>query len=98
MLSPYDNKTAQIRSKLFPHTNWVRNKFYRLENDAYVFCNQRGYIHILVPERVKLNDKTLFVVIDYMLAPDGSLKNKGAWSDYYDCINSFLEYYNALTD
>ena len=73
--TPYDRRTEATRERLFPFDNWVTDKVYKQPDGLYVYKNQKGYIHILKPRRVNVDEKfSHYTIVDILLTAQDTLK------------------------
>lgn len=85
MLSPYDERTEETRSRIFGNKNsYIPNKKYRAsEYEFWYYINTKGYFHILLPHKIKYNDKfSHFEIVDYLLTKDNTLKETKSYGVY----------------
>ena len=68
------------------------NKVYKI----YWYINNRGYMHILRPERVRMNGQLIgYAINDYMLSKDNMLEDKG-YNKIYDTLDQLVEAYRQM--
>lgn len=73
---PYNHRTKETIDKIMKilDNTWVTNKIYEYEGRFYFYINQRNYLHILKPNRVKIDNKSFYEMEDWLLKPDNTLK------------------------
>ena len=68
----------------------------RVMGDINWYINNRGYMHILRPGRVRMNGQLIgYAINDYMLSKDNMLEDKG-YNKIYDTLDQLVEAYKQM--
>jgi hypothetical protein len=96
----YDFRTEELRSQLFPWNPYTPNKIYITPHGVRVYCNTKGYIHVLKPFKLYSAAEGMsfgWDIIDIMLRPDGTEKKELLNHRYqtveacFDAIDKFFD-------
>ena len=77
MVSPYDARTEETRSRIMGGRRfWRTNKYYKsAEGDFYFYINTKGYFHIIKPCRITYNGEfSHFEISDCLLTRDNMVQ------------------------
>lgn len=78
MLSPYDIRTEEARRAITGNiSKYYTNKYYPVNGakHTYFYINQKGYLHIIRPCKVKYNGRfSHYEISDVLLTADNKLK------------------------
>ena len=92
MISPYDMRTENTRSRIMGNrNNYYVNKYYKsAEGNFYFYINQKGYYHIVKPCKIKYDGKfSHYEICDYILTKEDTVKETKSYGCYEtreDCI------------
>lgn len=77
MVSPYDDRTEETRSRIYGNREgFVPNKYYQsAEGNFYFYINTKGYYHIVKPCKINYDGHfSHYEIKDCLLTKDGTLK------------------------
>lgn len=98
MLSPYDIRTEETRQAITGNiSSYYTNKYYPVKGakNTYFYINQRGYLHIVRPCKVKFDGRfSHYEISDVLLTSDNMLKETsctGYYKTIEEAVNSIEE-------
>ena len=84
-IGKYNNESLTTKDKITNNANsYIVNKVYlNKEHNIYWYINQNGYLHILKPCKVKVDDRFLhYSIKDLLLTKNNTLKEMTANGSY----------------
>lgn len=96
MKFPYFGKAFEAYERIFPFSSYYTNKVYKNPFGRYVYVNTKGFLHVLVPCKIKEDGEIVgYTINDYMLTRDGTIKlvkDYGWFSTKEACIEKILSF------
>ena len=97
MIIPYNNDSLETMEKITDNKkSWYANALYKnITHNIYWYINKKGYLHILRPCKVTMNQRILhYGIEDFMLTKDNMLKSM-ATNGIYKTIEECIEFLNG---
>ncbi len=92
MLGKYTGEAYKTMHRITENIPYIPNKVYKnVEYTIYWYINRAGYLHILKPQKVRMDGKIIcYTINDLLLTADNMLRST-AQNGYYKTPDNVIE-------
>ena len=92
MLGKYTGAAYETMEKVTENIPYIPNKVYKnTEYTIYWYINRAGYLHILKPQKVRIDGKIIYYTINDLLLTADNMLRQTAQNGYYKTPEAVIE-------